>query len=127
MSEEGFKQHEEEELYQYSHTPQEHPKEQPQEQRLYSDEPSPQQIAGRRRHRRSEINLALFLFQRSYKSYNGQFEDLREVIESTKIKQDKKWLGLNARDAQGLPILINCLKGSVSSEDESDHLECVKV
>ena len=77
-----------------------------------------------RRHRRSEINLALFLFQRSYQ---GNYQDLSDVVYSEKIKDDKKWLVLNARDAEGMPILINCLKGSGQKNDEKDHLECIKI
>ena len=58
---------------------------------------------GQRRHRKSEINLALFLFQTSYL---GNYQDLSDVINSDKIKSDRRWLVLNARDAEGLEDLI---------------------
>lgn len=79
---------------------------------------------GQRRYRKSEINLALFLFQ---SSHQGNHQDLNDVIFSDKIKSEKRWLVLNARDAEGMPILINCLKGSRQKESESDHLECMKI
>lgn len=77
-----------------------------------------------RRHRKSEINLALFLFQASYQ---GHHQDLSDVLFSDKIKNEKRWLVLNARDAEGMPILINCLKGAAQVKDEKDHLECIKI
>ena len=79
---------------------------------------------GMRRHRKSEINLALFLF---HASYQGNHQDLKDVIFSDKMKSEKRSLVLNARDAEGMPILINCLKGSNLKKDEKDHLECVKI
>ena len=104
--------------------PQQQKQQQPQEQKQQLQQQQQQHLSSKGRPRRSEINLALYLWQRAY---NGQHEDLREVIEDTKIKQDKKWLGLTAHDVQGLPILIKCIKGSLQQDDESDHLECVKV
>lgn len=77
-----------------------------------------------RRHRKSEINMALFLFQASYQ---GNYQDLQEVLFSDKIKNEKKFLVLNARAADGMPILINCLRGSAQVNEEKDYLECIKV
>jgi len=77
-----------------------------------------------KRHRKSEINMALFLFQASYQ---GNHQDLHDVLYSDKIKNEKRWLVLNARAADGIPILINCLRGSAQTEDEKNYLECVKV
>ena len=57
--------------------------EQKQHQHHQPRPPSQQQQQQQRPPRRSEINLALFLFQRSY---NGQHDELRDIV-STKIKQ----------------------------------------
>ena len=77
-----------------------------------------------RRHRKSEINMALFLFQASYQ---GNYQDLQDVLFSDKIKNEKKFLVLNARAADGMPILINCLRGSSQVKEEKDYLECIKI
>ncbi|XP_065655150.1 serine/threonine-protein phosphatase 6 regulatory ankyrin repeat subunit B isoform X7 [Hydra vulgaris] len=76
------------------------------------------------RHHKSEINLAIFLFQ---SSYQGNYRDLKDVVNSEKIKKEKRWLALNAHDAEGVPILINCIQGSAEKVDEGDHLECLKI
>ncbi|XP_066916206.1 inversin-A-like [Clytia hemisphaerica] len=77
-----------------------------------------------RRHKKSEINMAMFLFQASYQ---GNYQDLQEVLYSDKIKSEKKFVVLNARAADGNPILINCLQGSGQVKEEKDYLECIKV
>lgn len=41
------------------------------------------------------------------------------------ISSDSKYLVTYSRS--GIPILINCLKGSSKKEDERDHLECIKI
>lgn len=82
-----------------------------------------EKISTQRRHRQSEINLAFFLFQQSYQ---GNYHDINDVISSQKIKSDKKWWALNARKADGMPILINCIKGSEQKSDENDYLQCIK-
>ena len=83
-----------------------------------------QKSSRKQRSRQSEINIAMFLFQASH---FGNHVDLKDVLFSEKLKPEKRWIVLNAKDADGNPIVVNCVKGARQAADEESYVECIKI